>query len=183
MKHRARWASAFAVTAALAGFLALSLPASAGQPQNSFIVNKTVVGTPPAGTTFTVHVTCVQDGVKVPPATQADIVFDEHGTPTTSNEVMVGFGSGECTASETVNGGATTVAYACRRRVQLRRERRRVPGPGHELHRCDLPQRVPGHRHDHRHQHVRGPRARAGGPVPARSEPDLPRLTRGRAVR
>jgi Domain of unknown function (DUF5979) len=112
MKHRARWASVFAVTAALAGFLALSLPAGAGE-SNSITVEKHVVGTAPAGTTFTVHVVCTQDGAKIPPPVEADVVFDATGTATTPSTVTVPFSSGECTATETVTGGAQTVAYAC----------------------------------------------------------------------
>jgi hypothetical protein len=113
MKHRARWASVFAVTAALAGFVALSLPASAGEAQNSVVIEKDVVGTPPAGTTFTVHVTCVNTAAQKSQPVVADVVFDASGTATTPNEVTFDFSTGECTASETVDGGAQTVAYAC----------------------------------------------------------------------
>ena len=87
--------------------LALGAPASAGQNMH-VEVNKVVVGTPPPGTTFTVHYACSDGG----PA--GDLTFDAAGNPVPadSNFFNDGFLGSTCTLTETATGGAS-VAYAC----------------------------------------------------------------------
>jgi hypothetical protein len=106
------------VVAAMAlGVVGLAaVPGGAGvgpQPVNTVIVEKEVTGTVPAGTTFTVEVTC---GSQLNPMAAAPIpvviTFDATGTPTSDNSLTTSAGT-ECTAVETVTGGATTTAYAC----------------------------------------------------------------------
>ena len=87
-------------------------PSGAGAPvTNTVTIDKTVVGTAPAGTTFTVEVNCQSN---LGPAAQAPtvIMFDATGTPTSPNSVHPGAGM-TCTATETGDGGASSVAYAC----------------------------------------------------------------------
>lgn len=72
---------------------------------------KTVSGPVPAGTTFTVTVTC--DGnIDGPDANEATVTFDSAGTPTSDNVITFG-DPGACTVTETANGGARTTSYAC----------------------------------------------------------------------
>jgi hypothetical protein len=71
---------------------------------NSVTVAKTVVGTPPSGTTFAVTLTC---GASV-----HVVNFDASGNAT--NQATFGEPLGTtCSVNETTNGGATSVAYAC----------------------------------------------------------------------
>jgi hypothetical protein len=75
---------------------------------------KVVDGVAPAGTTFTATIQCSddiidngEDGTDV-----ATVTFDATGQPTSPD--VIGFdGPGECDISETAQGGATTVSYAC----------------------------------------------------------------------
>jgi hypothetical protein len=92
-----------------------AVPGGAGLvPQNTVIIEKEVTGTVPAGTTFTVEVTCgspLQAGAAAPIPDQV-ITFDATGTPTSDNSLTTSAGT-ECTAVETVAGGATSTTYAC----------------------------------------------------------------------
>lgn len=105
-----------AVAAMALGAVALAAaPGGAGaSPTNTFIVEKEVTGTVPAGTTFTVDVTCgsILEPGAAAPLPDAVITFDATGTPTSDNSVTTGAGT-QCTATETVNGGATSTTYAC----------------------------------------------------------------------
>ena len=107
-RRAVRCATSAMVTFALAAGLtvALSAPASAGDNLHGD-VNKVVVGTAPAGTTFTVHYSCTSGPT-------GDLQFDANGNPTppSSNEFNSST-SATCTISETVTGGASTVAYQC----------------------------------------------------------------------
>ena len=79
--------------------------------QNMLTIKKVVVGTAPSGTTFTVSVACAENNGSGP-TTTTTIHFDASGTPTGSNAV----GAPDftvCTATETVNGGASSVGYSC----------------------------------------------------------------------
>jgi hypothetical protein len=100
--------------AAAAAIAVYAGPVGAGAPAtNTFTVNKEVSGPVPTGTTFTVEVSCV--GILGPTAAApvpTDITFDANGDPTSNNVVNVAAGQ-RCTATETVNGGATTTTYAC----------------------------------------------------------------------
>jgi hypothetical protein len=78
-----------------------------------------VTGAVPTGTTFTVHVQCshiVLTDVQAQ-ASQAsvneDLVFDSSGNPVSGNPRVVAALTDKCTATETVNGGAVSVSYAC----------------------------------------------------------------------
>ena len=93
---------------AAASLVALGTVVSAGE--NLHVeVNKVVVGSAPAGTTFTVHYACTDGGPS------GDLTFDATGDPVPANDNF--FNSGvpgtTCTITETGTGGATTVAYAC----------------------------------------------------------------------
>src|SRR5713101_5852079 len=99
---------------ALATVALLAGPTFAGAtlPPNTVTISKVVAGAVPAGTTFTVEVSCsvtVGKGVTV----LTDVVFDSTGAVTSGNSVIHTGASTRCTATETVTGGATTVAYSC----------------------------------------------------------------------
>jgi len=84
---------------------------------NRVTVVKVVDGPVTADTTFTVGVDCTQLGLPGSAGTTAvvdhtDITFDSTGQPTSADTVSIGAGE-ECTATETVNGGATSTTYAC----------------------------------------------------------------------
>jgi len=103
-----------AMMAGVLGMLALfAAPVSAGQSfPNMVTIKKVVSGAVPAGTTFTVHVVCnVTVGKGVPVVT--DVLFDSTGAVTSGNSVIGALASYECTATETVSGGATSVGFAC----------------------------------------------------------------------
>ena len=98
-----------AVLALAAGVLvALGTPASAGENMH-VEVNKVVVGSAPAGTTFTVHYACTDGGPS------GDLTFDATGksVPANDNFFNDGLLGTTCTITETGTGGATTVAYNC----------------------------------------------------------------------
>lgn len=99
---------------ALGGVAAGAIPGVAGAPAiNTVVVEKEVTGSVPAGTTFTVEVTC--EDLLVPRAaapTPVVVTFDADGTPTSDNSITTPGGT-VCTATETENGGATSTTYAC----------------------------------------------------------------------
>jgi hypothetical protein len=75
---------------------------------------KVVDGVAPAGTTFTATIQCsddiIDDGAEG--TDMATVTFDATGQPTSPD--VIGFGGpGECEISETAQGGATSVSYAC----------------------------------------------------------------------
>jgi hypothetical protein len=96
-------AGAIAATAAPGG-AGVPLP-----PSNTLTIVKHVVGTAPAGTTFTVEVDCVSG---IGPAAIPTVTFDASGDPLTS-AVFSPSPTSTCTVTETVNGGASSVGYAC----------------------------------------------------------------------
>lgn len=101
-----------AALSATAAFGVLSGPAGAGLPaQNTLIIEKEVTGDVPDGTTFTVEVTCESS---LGPVAQApvEVTFDEDGNATSENTLNVSAGQ-QCTATETEDGGATSVTYDC----------------------------------------------------------------------
>ncbi len=103
------------VMALALGAVALAAaPSGAGaSPTNTFTVVKHVTGPVPAGTTFTVEVTCEPLGLgALAPIPDLVITFDATGTPTTENSVTTSAGS-RCTAVETASGTAAAVAYQC----------------------------------------------------------------------
>jgi hypothetical protein len=97
----------------VAGAIALSAaPSGAGAaPTNTVTVVKHVTGPVPAGTTFTVEVSCVSQLGPVAEAT-TPITFDASGTPTSENTVTTSAGT-VCTATETQSGTAVAIAYQC----------------------------------------------------------------------
>jgi len=72
-------------------------------------VDKVVVGTAPAGTTFTVHYSCTGGGPS------GDLTFDATGAavPPSSNFFNDGSLHSTCTISETGTGGAANVTIQC----------------------------------------------------------------------
>jgi hypothetical protein len=82
---------------------------------NRFTVVKVVDGPVDPATTFTVGVDCEPTSLGTAGTTavdHTDIVFDSTGQPKTADTVSIGSGM-VCTATETVNGGATSTTYAC----------------------------------------------------------------------
>jgi hypothetical protein len=77
---------------------------------------KTVTGTVPAGTTFTVALEC-SDGAEIDDGdggtTSATVTFDAAGQPTSPDTFTFSDGPGLCVVSETVSGGASSTTYAC----------------------------------------------------------------------
>jgi hypothetical protein len=103
---------AVAVIAASAVAVAAA-PSSAGRPvQNTVTVLKQVSGPVPAGTTFTVEVSCASTLTPTGSAAPTVMTFDSTGAATSANLVTVGAGQ-QCTATETQNGGASSTTYAC----------------------------------------------------------------------
>lgn len=102
--------------AALAfGAIALAaVPGGAGAPiTNTVTIEKEVIGTPPAGTTFTVQVDCV-NGLGAGAAAAPTVTFDENGDPTTPGANVFHPGpTSTCTVTETGAGGASSVGYGC----------------------------------------------------------------------
>jgi len=125
--------------------LALGAPASAGE--NLHVeVNKVVVGSAPAGTTYTVHYACTGGGPS------GDLTFNATGDPVPANDNFFNANvpGTTCTITETGTGGATTVAYRLRGR-RSQRDMRAVRQRGHvRLAGPDFQQRDL-----HRHEHVR----------------------------
>jgi hypothetical protein len=108
----------FVVTAMALGVVGLAaLPGGAGAVLrvNTVTVVKIVDGPVAPTTTFTVGVDCANvlaGSVGTTAVSHTDITFDSTGQPTSNDRVSVGAGI-ECTATETVNGGATSTTYAC----------------------------------------------------------------------
>jgi hypothetical protein len=75
-------------------------------------IHKTVVGTVPAGTTFTVTTEC-NGNIDGPDTNQATVVFDAQGTVVSGDETIYFGDPGDCTVTETQNGGAQSTTYAC----------------------------------------------------------------------
>jgi len=99
---------------ALAGVIAtttfaFAVTSNAAVQPNAVTVTKSVQGVVPAGTTFTVTLTCVPTGA--PPTTNT-VHFDASGNPTDTNSFTV-LDFVTCTATETDNGGASAVSYGC----------------------------------------------------------------------
>jgi hypothetical protein len=107
---RAAMRSAVAFTILLGSVVAVAGPASSGSAD--FELLKEVEGTPPAGTRFSVTISC--DGVTIQPVGASDVVvtFAADGTPLTTSALRLE-GTGTCTVTETDTGGATSVSYEC----------------------------------------------------------------------
>jgi Domain of unknown function (DUF5979) len=88
--------------------VALAAPAFAGGNMH-VEVNLVVVGTAPAGTTFTVHYDCSPGGLT------GDLSFDAAGNPAPANSNFFNDGTlnSTCTLTETANGGAASVGFQC----------------------------------------------------------------------
>jgi hypothetical protein len=85
-----------------------AVPSGAGTSvANTVTIGKEVVGTAPAGTTFTVQVDCTPSANPIPTVT-----FDATGNATSSAVFHPGPTS-TCTVTETATGGASAVGYAC----------------------------------------------------------------------
>jgi hypothetical protein len=99
------------------GALTLAPGAGAGvQPIGAapLTVVKTVTGTVPAGTTFSVTIQCdgdiINDGGSG--TDLATLTFDATGQPTSPDTVTFG-DPGGCVVTETVNGNAVSTTYSC----------------------------------------------------------------------
>jgi Domain of unknown function (DUF5979) len=113
-RHLSRIPMVVAIAAlALAG-LATTAGAGSQMLAAPLTIAKTVHGTVPAGTTFTVTIHCgspiIDDGGSG--TDTATVTFDAQGNPTSAD--TIGFGDpGQCTVTETADGGAATVTYSC----------------------------------------------------------------------
>jgi hypothetical protein len=102
----------FVAAMATGAFAAAAAPGGAGvSATNTVTIEKEVVGTAPAGTTFTVELDC-QSSLGPAAAAAPNVSFDAAGDPTSDNTFTVPAGQ-TCTATETVDGGASSTSYAC----------------------------------------------------------------------
>jgi hypothetical protein len=114
-RHLSRIPMVAAVAAlALAGLATTAGAGGVGMLAAPLTIAKTVHGPVPAGTTFTVTIHCgspiIDDGGSG--TDTATVTFDAQGNPSTAD--TIGFGDpGQCTVTETANGGAATVTYSC----------------------------------------------------------------------
>jgi hypothetical protein len=100
----------------VASLLALAAGPASGGINASFVVDKMLVGTAPAGTTFTATISCSTSS-----ETPSTIVYDNQGNPmvtadnpTGTDVVSVFVNTADtCTATETASGGAGNLAYRC----------------------------------------------------------------------
>jgi hypothetical protein len=105
------------VVLASTGVVAGATSAGAGVPVivNSLTVLKTVTGEVPSGTTFTVSVYCntsiIDDGGSG--TDSATVEFDAAGQPTGPDTIDFLDTLGNCTVTETEDGGASSTTYAC----------------------------------------------------------------------
>jgi hypothetical protein len=83
-------------------------------------VQKAVQGAVPAGTTFTVHVSCSHEEVTgvtaqaIVPTINRDLIFDAAGQPTAGTiPTLAALPNDSCSVTETGSGNAVTVAYGC----------------------------------------------------------------------
>ena len=107
----------FVAAIAVGVVAATAVPGGAGggpvSPHNTLTIVKEVVGTAPTGTTFTVQVNCV-NGLGVGATNIPTVTFDATGTPSTPESAVFTPGAtSTCTVTETVDGGASSVGYAC----------------------------------------------------------------------
>ena len=105
--QRIRWAGLVAAIA-IGTITAIGFATSGGAATeaNTLTVEKVVIGTADSGTIFHVEVDC-GDGTTV-------VQFKANGDPVTAGDNVFSVGAGHtCTVNETVNGGATSVAYQC----------------------------------------------------------------------
>jgi hypothetical protein len=78
---------------------------------NFLRIVKVIDGTAPPGTTFTVSITCSASALPTP--ITADVTFDAGGNPLSPSPGVDAPSAANCTASETAQGGATSIAYSC----------------------------------------------------------------------
>ena len=104
----------FVAIVALGGVALTAVPGGAGAlPLNTVIVEKHVTGDVPAGTTFTVQVTCASTlGPAAAAPTPVTLTFDAKGDAVGNDRVTTSAGT-QCAVEETVNGGATSTTYSC----------------------------------------------------------------------
>jgi hypothetical protein len=100
-----------AIALASGAMFALVGPAS-GQQVNTLTVDKSVVGTAPSGTVFTVQVHCTGDGDTTLYFNAAGHSSSSNGTPI-SAPVINPDPTDTCTVTESVSGGASSIAYEC----------------------------------------------------------------------
>src|SRR5262245_10460245 len=98
------------VLLAVSSVIVIGFAASGGAQieQNTLTIKKVVDGTAPAGTTFTVSVACAENN-GAGPTTTTTMHFDASGTPTDTN-VVSALDFTVCTATETADGGASSVS-------------------------------------------------------------------------
>ena len=105
------------VAAVVALVLMAALPAGAGRPGTAapLHIRKVVVGPVPAGTQFVVTIACEGSIIFTGngPASSAQLVFDAQGNPVGTGDTVTFTDGGQCTVTETQNGGAASVSYEC----------------------------------------------------------------------
>jgi Domain of unknown function (DUF5979) len=109
-----RWIGAIVAAAALVALTAIPV-AAGGNGAAPLTVDKVVIGPVPAGTQFVVTIQCdseiINNGGGMG-ASSAQLVFDAQGNPVGPDTVTFNDG-GQCTVTETQNGGASSVIYEC----------------------------------------------------------------------
>src|SRR4029450_7817359 len=105
--QRSRWALFFVAVATTAAVVTFGAGSGTAQLEsNTFTGKKVVDGSAPPGTEVKVGGGCDDD--------ITEMTFDEHGSPQPSGSNVVEVNAGTtCTATETADGGATSVTYEC----------------------------------------------------------------------
>jgi hypothetical protein len=109
--RRARFGTLVVVAMAIGMFAAIPL-AYGGEVGNQITIEKVVDGPAPAGTVFSVQVSCEESALETVFFDEAGQAILENGDPIPSNVVFVE-PSDVCTVAETVDGDATSVGYEC----------------------------------------------------------------------
>ncbi len=92
-------------------------------------INKVVTGPVPAGTTFTVTVTCDKGIIAdSPDPNVATVTFNAAGVPTSDNVIQFN-PQGTCTVTETAKGGAATTSFVCSGVVDATADVILIPNP------------------------------------------------------
>ena len=138
VRGRQRLVGAVAVLVMAGGMSLLGFaPGGAQTLSFTLVVNKVVTGAVPAGTTFTVGVSCEEitagntgaagsttsttddltpknEGVtpQTAPPSPVTMTFNSQGDPTSANSILLNIGE-QCTVTETATGGAASVSYGC----------------------------------------------------------------------
>ena len=120
MRKSIGWIGVFVAAAATVAMTAAPAGAGGGGDAAPLHIRKVVVGPVPPGTQFVETVACEgsESGQPIiftggPPASSVQLVFDAQGNPVGTGDTVTFTNGGECTVTETQNGGAASVSYQC----------------------------------------------------------------------